>query len=102
MFLDSRECFLPRYDSGQCDLTLFDSGTFFQTQSPIYFDRPEVKKAINAPLDTTWAECSNVNVFPNGDASLPPVFTVLPSVIEKSKRAVIIHGLGDYVLIADG
>ncbi|KIL59167.1 hypothetical protein M378DRAFT_169680 [Amanita muscaria Koide BX008] len=77
-------------------------GTFFQAQSPIYFDRPEVKKAIHAPLNTTWAECSNVNVFPNGDASLPPVFSVLPSVIEKSKRAIILHGLGDYVLIADG
>jgi carboxypeptidase D len=78
------------------------SGTFNDQQSPIYFDRKEVKEAIHAPVNVTWVECSNINVFPNGDASLPPVFTVLPGVIEKSKRSVIIHGLGDFVLIADG
>ncbi|KAK2467440.1 hypothetical protein APHAL10511_000675 [Amanita phalloides] len=77
-------------------------GTFTSVQSPLYFDRPEVKKAIHAPLNVSWLECSNINVFPKNDSSLPPVFTVLPSVIEKSKRSVIIHGLGDYVLISDG
>jgi carboxypeptidase D len=44
-----------------------------------------------------------VDVFPqDGDASLPSAFTVLPNVIEKSKRSVIVHGLADFVLIADG
>ena len=69
--------------------------------SPVYFDRQDVKKAIHAPLDQTWSECTE-GVFPNEDASLPPAFTVLPGVIEKSNRSVIIHGLGDYVLIAEG
>ncbi|KAF8350959.1 Alpha/Beta hydrolase protein [Amanita rubescens] len=77
-------------------------GTFDNQQSPLYFNRKEVKEAIHAPVDVDWVECSNINVFPNGDASLPPVFTVLPNVIGKSKRSVIIHGLGDFVLIADG
>jgi carboxypeptidase D len=27
---------------------------------------------------------------------------VLPNVIEKSERSVIVHGLGDFVLIAEG
>lgn len=72
------------------------------TESPIYFDRKDVKKAIHAPLDKTWFECSEIDVFPNGDASLPPTFTVLPDVIEQSVRSVIMHGLGDYVLIAEG
>jgi len=71
-------------------------------QSPIYFDREDVKKAIHAPVNQTWLECSDANVFPRGDASLPPAFTVLPDVIEKSNRTVIIHGLADYVLIAEG
>ena len=70
--------------------------------SPIYFDREDVKKAIHAPLDQTWFECTDINVFPEGDASLPPAFTVLQGVIEKSNRSVIIHGLGDYILIAEG
>ena len=80
------------------------SGTFPDQQSVLYFDRKEVKEAIHAPVNVTWTECSNVHVFPgpNGDTSLPPALTVLPGVIEKSKRSVIIHGLGDFVLMADG
>ena len=78
------------------------SGSFYDVQSPIYFDREDVKRAIHAPVNQTWAECSDIDVFPNGDASLPPAFTVLPDVIEKSSRSVIIHGLGDYILIAEG
>ena len=77
-------------------------GSFPQKQSPIYFNRREVKEAIHAPIDTRWTECSNVNVFPNGDQSLPPAFTVLPSVIEKNVRTVIVHGLADFILIAEG
>ncbi|KAG2094397.1 Alpha/Beta hydrolase protein, partial [Suillus discolor] len=61
-----------------------------------------VKEAIHAPVETQWSECSNINVFPNGDNSLPPVFTVLPNVIEKNQRTVIVHGLADFILIADG
>ncbi|KAH9936848.1 alpha/beta-hydrolase [Epithele typhae] len=77
-------------------------GSFMQSQSPIYFNRKEVKEAIHAPVNVTWGECSNVRVFPHGDASLPPAFTVLPNAIEKSKRAVIVHGLADFILIAEG
>ncbi|KAG1861628.1 Alpha/Beta hydrolase protein [Suillus subluteus] len=72
------------------------------SQTPLYFDRNDVKHAIHAPDDTEWTECSNVNVFPNGDGSLPPAFTVLPNVIEKNKRTVIVHGLADFVLISEG
>ena len=74
-----------------------------QTQiSPIYFDREDVKRAIHAPLNVKWTECSNINVFPRGDGSLPQSLSVLPSVIEKSERAVIVHGLADFILIAEG
>jgi len=77
-------------------------GSSVQTYSLVYFDRKEVKEAIHAPVDTEWTECSNANVFPNGDGSLPSVFTVLPNVIEKSKRTIIAHGLADFNLIAEG
>lgn len=78
-------------------------GSFAQTQvSPLYFDRLDVKKALHAPTDVEWAECSDINVFPRGDASLPPAFTVLPNAIEKSNRSVIVHGLADFILIAEG
>ncbi|KAH9917770.1 Alpha/Beta hydrolase protein [Fomitopsis serialis] len=78
-------------------------GSFPQTQlAPLYFDRADVKAAIHAPADVAWAECSDVDVFPDGDNSLPPVFSVLPNVIEKSARAVVVHGLADFVLISEG
>ena len=78
-------------------------GSFFQTQvSPLYFDRKDVKKAIHAPVNVNWTLCTDTNVFPYGDASLPSAFTVLPNVIEKSKRSVIVHGLADFLLIAEG
>ncbi|KAI0317692.1 Alpha/Beta hydrolase protein [Amylostereum chailletii] len=78
-------------------------GSFDDAQTlPLYFDRTDVKTAIHAPQDVDWAECGDVNVFPRGDASLPPAFTVLPNVIEKSNRTVIVHGLGDFILIAEG
>jgi hypothetical protein len=69
---------------------------------PVYFNRQDVKAAIHAPLNVEWSECSNSDVFPSGDASLPSVFTVLPNVIEKSKRSVIAHGLLDFLFIAEG
>ena len=77
-------------------------GSFPQQQSPIYFDRPEVKAAIHAPMNVTWAECSDIRVFTRGDRSLPPAFTVLPNAIEKSERAVIVHGLADFILLSEG
>ncbi|KAF6743526.1 alpha/beta-hydrolase [Ephemerocybe angulata] len=77
-------------------------GSFPQEQSPIYFDRPEVKRALHAPENFTWEECSSDDVFPNGDASPPSVHKILPGVIAKSTRSVIIHGLADFILIADG
>ncbi|KAK6523202.1 hypothetical protein TWF694_006095 [Orbilia ellipsospora] len=68
----------------------------------IYFDRPEVQKAINAPR-MKWEECSSRDVFPHDDTSPSPVPAgVLSRVVEKSERTVIAHGLMDYVLIADG
>ena len=78
-------------------------GSIMQTQEFIYFDRQDVKEAIHAPTDVTWTECSNIDVFPQGDASLPPALNgVLQNVIEKSNRSVVVHGLGDFILIAEG
>ncbi|KAF7331480.1 Carboxypeptidase [Mycena kentingensis (nom. inval.)] len=78
-------------------------GSFEDIQlAPLYFDRADVKAAIHAPANVEWSECSNVRVFPRGDASLPSAFTVLPNVIEKSTRSVITHGLADFILIAEG
>ena len=74
------------------------------TSGQIYFDRADVKKAIHAPNET-WSECSHDDggsVFPHKDASLPSAITALPNAIEKSQRSVIIHGLGDFMFMAEG
>ncbi|KZT35222.1 alpha/beta-hydrolase [Sistotremastrum suecicum HHB10207 ss-3] len=78
-------------------------GTFEEAQTlPLYFDRQDVKEAIHAPTNTSWKVCADIDVFPHGDGSLPPALTVLPNVVEKNNRTVIIHGQADYVLIAEG
>jgi carboxypeptidase D len=72
-------------------------------QTDVYFDRADVKKAIHAPLDVTWAECASGNVFvAPGDLSLPPSVTVLPGVIDRTKNVIIGHGSLDMILIANG
>lgn len=77
-------------------------GSFLNYQSPLYFNRTEVQDAIHAP-HINWAECSGVAVFVNGtDKSIPVMLSVMPNVIEKSERTVVMHGGIDFVLIAEG
>lgn len=72
------------------------------TQEFIYFNRTDVQDAIHAP-HIEWNDCSNVNVYTgNGDTSIPSTLSVLPNVIEKSNRTIIVHGLADMVLISEG
>lgn len=102
-FSVSREYICILYKRRFLLTALLRSGSFPETQvSPLYFDRQDVKVAIHAPTDVTWTECSDINVFPRGDASQPSGLTVLPNIIEKSERSVIVHGLADYILIAEG
>jgi carboxypeptidase D len=68
----------------------------------VYFNRDDVKKAINAPTGVTWQECTDVNVFPNGDSSPPSGLTVLPGVIERTGNVIIGHGALDMILLANG
>jgi carboxypeptidase D len=67
----------------------------------IYFDRADVKKAINAPTDHSWTECGGP-VFVRGDTSAPSANTVLPGVIDRTKNVIIGHGELDMILIANG
>lgn len=73
-----------------------------RTQSPIYFARKDVQKVIHAP-HINWTECAIDKPYVNGiDTSIPSMLSVMPYVIEKSKRTVVMHGGTDFVLIADG
>lgn len=57
-----------------------------------------MKEAINAPL-ITWTECSEINVFVDGDdTSLPSATTVLPGVVDRTQNVIIGHGALDMIL----
>ena len=66
----------------------------------VYFNRVDVKKAINAPVTTQWAECAN-HVL-DTDTSPYSALSVLPRVIEKNQRTVIGHGILDMAVVMNG
>ncbi|KAL1746186.1 Alpha/Beta hydrolase protein [Schizophyllum fasciatum] len=80
------------------------------TQQFIYFNRTDVQDAIHAPRQV-WEDCLGP-VYVHGDQSVPSMLSVMPNVIEKSARTVVVHGLAvrppagqptqDMILIAEG
>ncbi|KAK0641494.1 Alpha/Beta hydrolase protein [Cercophora newfieldiana] len=72
----------------------------------VFLNRPDVKAAINAPVDHEWEFCASSPVFVNntdlsqnaGPGSQP----VLPRVIDATQNVLLGHGSRDFVLIADG
>ncbi|OTA98004.1 hypothetical protein M426DRAFT_70582 [Hypoxylon sp. CI-4A] len=68
----------------------------------VYFDREDVKRAINADVDTKWSECSEGAVFVGGDSSDPSTWVVLPHVIDATKNVIIGHGSLDMILLPNG
>lgn len=86
------------------DLCTHLSGTFPQIQvQPVYFNDPAVKKAIHAPVDVQWTECSNGSVFVgSGDTSLPSSFEVLPRILAHGVPTVVVTGLADFAVLSEG
>ena len=67
-----------------------------------------MQDAIHAP-HINWVDCTDESVYVNtttgqpiNDQSIPSTLSVLPNVIEKSVRTVIVHGLNDFILVAEG
>lgn len=77
---------------------------------PVYFNRTDVKKAMHAPLDVEWQDCSPSPVFvggeggpeDEGDLSPDPLQSVLPRIIESTNRVLIANGALDYDIITNG
>lgn len=65
----------------------------------VYFNLTDVQKAINAPLQE-WEECSNGVL--DTDTSPQSSYSVIPRIIEKLERTMIIHGELDYILLGNG
>ncbi|KJR84498.1 carboxypeptidase D [Sporothrix schenckii 1099-18] len=76
---------------------------YLPSGASLYFDRDDVKKAIHAPKNVNWSECSEKDVFVGGnDNSVPSSIHALPNVIDATKNVIIGHGALDFVLIANG
>ncbi|KAH9997012.1 Alpha/Beta hydrolase protein, partial [Russula vinacea] len=75
-------------------------GTFPNIQSPVYFNRSDVKAAIHAPESASWTECSASSVFANVNGPT----TVRPSrgSNESRRSVVIVTGLADFILLSEG
>jgi carboxypeptidase D len=63
-----------------------------------YFARSDVQEQLNIPPGEKWSECGNSALVT--DKSPPTSFEVLPKVIDRSERTVIVHGNADFLLLA--
>lgn len=68
----------------------------------VYFNQTAVKEALHAPLNKTWALCTDIQVFPKGDDSLPSNQLAIPNVIQRTQNVMLVHGALDMVLLANG
>lgn len=93
------------------DVLAFPTELVYQPEGAfVYFNRTDVKKAMHAPLDVTWNECSLEPVFVGGDSgpeqegdtSVNPIEKVLPQVIEATNRVLIGNGDYDMIIITNG
>lgn len=71
-----------------------------QEKTP-YFDRSDVKKAINAPVDVPWKQCVD-NIFKAGDGSPPPDAYQLPNIVDQTHNVILAHGAMDFILPLNG
>ena len=100
-------CFSPFYviSSAPCPLNPMGQNiTTEKTYKNNYFNlNPSVKPLIHAD-NVTYVQCSQAKGFKTMQKSKTefPLHTVLPSVIEKSNRTIILHGMLDYIMLPNG
>lgn len=69
-----------------------------------YFNRTDVKKAINADPSIDYAVCGDdsLGLLTPGDQSPPSALGPLPKVIEMTNNVIIGNGDLDYLLMTNG
>ncbi|KAF2418243.1 serine carboxypeptidase [Tothia fuscella] len=91
---------------------IINTGDYIPPDELVYFNRTDVQAAINGPVGTNWAQCTDVNVFadaPNrrdqgkSDQSLGPAQDgVFERVIEYTNNVIIGSGNLDMLLNTNG
>lgn len=76
---------------------------------PAYFNRADVKGALNAPISSKWSMCSSRKSFVGrggaqriGDISADSIQGVLPKVIQATNRVLVANGDYDMIIITNG
>ncbi|GJC86090.1 putative serine carboxypeptidase ARB_06414 [Colletotrichum liriopes] len=96
-----RTCPLP-FDA----IGFSENSGYYPAEGSLYFDRSDVKAAINAPPGREWMFCSKDPVFVDGiDESQNPgpgSLPVIPGIIERTGNVIIGHGLRDLILQSTG
>jgi carboxypeptidase D len=89
-------------------LGIVNTGDYSPPGAEIYFNRTDVKLALHANVSTEWLQCTNTNVFGDGDdkgsdASPGPANNgVLQRVIEYTNNTIIGSGDLDMLLSTNG
>jgi carboxypeptidase D len=91
-------------------LGIVNTGDYQPPDAIVYFNRTDVQKALHAVVGTNWMQCTDVNVFGNGnsssrasDASIGPANSgALQRVIEYTNNTIIGSGDLDMLLSTNG
>lgn len=85
-------------------LGIVNTGDYSPPGLEVYFNRTDVKQAINAPVDADWAQCTDINVFVgSGDQSPGPALDgTLQNVIERTNNVIVGSGNLDFILSTNG
>lgn len=91
-------------------LGIVNTGDYQPPGAQVYFNRTDVQEALHAVVGTNWMQCTDVNVFGNGndsshasDASKGPAQNgVLQRVIEYTNNTIIGSGDLDMLLSTNG
>lgn len=91
-------------------LGIINTGDYQPPGAIVYFNRTDVQEALHAVVGTNWMQCTDINVFGNGnsssnaqDASVGPANNgVLQRVIEYTNNTIIGSGDLDMLLSTNG
>lgn len=106
--VDVNPCFNLYHISDMCPDTYSELGVlnghgYNPKGAVVYFQRPEVQKAIHAHVGTNWTQCTNP-VFVDGKDSSPgpAIDGTLESIIRKTGNVIIGSGALDILLPTNG
>ncbi|CAJ2505982.1 Uu.00g001120.m01.CDS01 [Anthostomella pinea] len=92
------------------ELGIVNTGDYQPLDAVVYFNRTDVQEALHAVVGTNWEQCTDINVFGNGNASAetgdtsqgPANDGVLQRVIEYTNNTLIGSGDLDMLLSTNG